>query len=101
MPRRWPRRTRSGRRLWLARISPQWQKRSPTMQGRGVTEGRSARSRGGGGGRWVGGHKGGARASSGGGVRVRELERAVFSFPTGERGEPVKSPFGYHLIQVE
>ncbi|HEY0798084.1 MAG TPA: peptidylprolyl isomerase, partial [Candidatus Baltobacteraceae bacterium] len=35
------------------------------------------------------------------GAMVPEFEKAAFSQPIGEIGPPVKSPFGYHIIQVE
>lgn len=34
------------------------------------------------------------------GRMVKEFEEAAFSQPIGQVGEPVKSPFGYHLIKV-
>lgn len=34
------------------------------------------------------------------GVMVSEFENAAFTQPIGEIGEPVKSQFGYHIIQV-
>jgi len=34
------------------------------------------------------------------GVMVSEFEEAVFNQPIGEIGEPLKSQFGYHIIQV-
>jgi peptidyl-prolyl cis-trans isomerase SurA len=35
------------------------------------------------------------------GVFVREFEQAAFTLPRGAISEPVQSPFGYHIIQVE
>ena len=32
---------------------------------------------------------------------VPQFEQAAFSQPIGKVGEPVESPFGYHLILVE
>jgi parvulin-like peptidyl-prolyl isomerase len=32
---------------------------------------------------------------------VPSFEQAAFSMKTGELSEPVKTPFGYHLIKVE
>ncbi len=35
------------------------------------------------------------------GVMVPEFEAALFSLPEGQLSEPVKTPFGWHLIRVE
>ncbi|HVV45063.1 MAG TPA: peptidylprolyl isomerase, partial [Bryobacteraceae bacterium] len=35
------------------------------------------------------------------GMMVPPFEQAAFSQKVGEIGDPVKSPFGYHIIQVE
>ena len=32
---------------------------------------------------------------------VPPLDQAVFSLPVGQISEPVKTPFGYHIIKVE
>ena len=47
------------------------------------------------------GANGGELGSFTRGRMVPEFEKAAFSLPIGELSEPVKSPFGYHLIQVE
>lgn len=40
-------------------------------------------------------------AASGHGKFVPPFDQAVFSLPIGQISEPVKTPFGYHLIKVE
>ncbi|MGH7328081.1 MAG: peptidylprolyl isomerase [Polyangiaceae bacterium] len=35
------------------------------------------------------------------GLMVAPFDKATFSLPIGKVSEPVKSPFGYHIIQVE
>jgi parvulin-like peptidyl-prolyl isomerase len=35
------------------------------------------------------------------GKMVPQFDQAVFSLPVGQISEPVKSPFGYHIIKVE
>jgi peptidyl-prolyl cis-trans isomerase C len=40
-------------------------------------------------------------AASGRGKFVPPFEQAVFSLPIGQVSEPVKTPFGYHIIKVE
>lgn len=47
------------------------------------------------------GQQGGDLGSFGRGQMVDVFENAVFTQPVGEVSEPVKSPFGYHLIQVQ
>ena len=43
---------------------------------------------------------GGNLGSFGPGQMVREFDQVVFSAPVGEVQGPVKTQFGYHLIQV-
>lgn len=47
------------------------------------------------------GAQGGDLGSFGHGRMVPVFEDAAFSLPIGELSQPVKSPFGYHLIQVQ
>lgn len=47
------------------------------------------------------GEQGGSLGSFGHGQMVPEFETAAFSLPVNEVSEPVKSPFGYHIIQVQ
>ena len=47
------------------------------------------------------GEQGGDLGEFGRGAMVKEFEDAAFSQPVGQVGDPVKSPFGYHLILVE
>ena len=45
--------------------------------------------------------QGGALGEFHRGQMVPEFEQAAFSLPVGEVSQPVRSPFGYHLIQVQ
>lgn len=47
------------------------------------------------------GAQGGSLGSFTRGRMVPEFEKAAFSQPVGQIGEPVKSQFGYHVIKVE
>jgi parvulin-like peptidyl-prolyl isomerase len=47
------------------------------------------------------GANGGDLGSFGKGQMVPEFDKEAFSLPVGQLSEPVKSPFGYHLIKVE
>ncbi len=47
------------------------------------------------------GAQGGDLGSFGRGQMVEVFDNAVFTQPVGEISQPVKSPFGYHLIQVQ
>ena len=47
------------------------------------------------------GANGGDLGSFGKGRMVPQFEQVVFSLPPGEISEPTKTPFGYHLIQVQ
>jgi foldase protein PrsA len=45
--------------------------------------------------------KGGELGFFGHGQMVQPFDAAAFSLPVGKISEPIKSPFGYHIIQVE
>ena len=45
--------------------------------------------------------KGGELGFFGHGQMVQPFDQAAFSLPVGKISQPVKSPFGYHIIQVE
>lgn len=47
------------------------------------------------------GKNGGDLGTFGKGRMIPEFEKAVFSIPVGEVSQPVKTQFGYHLIQVQ
>ncbi len=46
------------------------------------------------------GQKGGALGTFGRGAMVPEFDKVVFSAPIGEVQGPVKTQFGYHLLEV-
>ena len=46
------------------------------------------------------GAKGGALGTFGPGQMVKEFDEVVFSAPIGEVQGPVKTQFGYHLLEV-
>ncbi|MBV8424429.1 MAG: peptidylprolyl isomerase, partial [Candidatus Eremiobacteraeota bacterium] len=45
--------------------------------------------------------KGGELGWFGHGQMVKPFDEAAFSLPVGKVSQPIKSPFGYHIIQVE
>jgi peptidyl-prolyl cis-trans isomerase C len=47
------------------------------------------------------GANGGELGSFGHGRMVKEFDQAAFSLPIGDVSEPIKTQFGYHIIQVE
>ncbi len=47
------------------------------------------------------GANGGDLGSFGKGAMVPEFDKEAFLLPVGQMSQPVKSPFGYHLIKVE
>jgi peptidyl-prolyl cis-trans isomerase C len=47
------------------------------------------------------GAQGGSLGSFPHGKMVAQFDEAAFSLPVGQLSEPVKSPFGYHIIKVE
>jgi parvulin-like peptidyl-prolyl isomerase len=47
------------------------------------------------------GANGGALGTFPHGQMVPQFDQAVFSLPVGQVSEPVKTPFGYHIIKVE
>src|SRR5215472_16568289 len=47
------------------------------------------------------GAKGGSLGTFGHGMMVPPFEHAAFTLPLNQISEPVKSPFGYHIIKVE
>lgn len=46
------------------------------------------------------GRQGGALGTFGPGQMVKEFDEVVFSAPVGEVQGPVKTQFGYHLVEV-